>query len=330
MQPVIGSANDTPVMVWTRADASRSATNEAQVVYSVFQNDAWPVPQPVDPDNTTADGVAKLATAPDGTLYVIYQNADTALSDNTTASEYAAAQGISVAAFSTDSMSFVSVTSLSEADVYQYAPEITVVDNIPTAVWVSNEDASDMFGQNNTNRIEYSQLIDGTWTEPKTIASQLNAVVSLAAGEINGALYIAAVTDQDNDRTTTDDSQLTLFNVVAQTAQSLCENSTALAICFTVLPDSGIHELVWANANALYAFDGSQTRTVLESDALSQGFIALADRVLMRSSEETSSNLYAIVYNGSWQAPVQITEQDSYLQSFAAAEISGTTYLVAV
>ena len=88
MQPVIGSTNDTPVMVWTRTDASRSATNEAQVVYSVFQNDAWSVPQPVDPDNTTADGVAKLATAPDGTLYVIYQNADTALSDNTTASEY--------------------------------------------------------------------------------------------------------------------------------------------------------------------------------------------------------------------------------------------------
>lgn len=88
MQPVIGSANDTPVMVWTRADASRSATNEAQVVYSVFQNDAWSVPQPVDPDNTTADGMAKAGNCTGWNAYVIYQNADTALSDNTTASEY--------------------------------------------------------------------------------------------------------------------------------------------------------------------------------------------------------------------------------------------------
>ena len=329
MQPVIGSANGTPVMVWTRADTSRTTANAAQLVYSVYSDGAWSQPKPVNPDNTTADGAAKLASAADGTLYVIYQNANQEWTDDVTAADYAAAQGITAAKFSTDTMGFENVTDLSVSGIYAYAPVICMANGIPTAVWISNEDTSNMLGQNATNCLVYAQLKDGTWSKASTLAEGMNAVVSLAAGEVNGELCIAVATDQDNDRNT-QGSQLTLFTGLKGENQMLGEDSAVAAIQIAKLPDSQKEEIIWADENGLYAFDGTAKRTVIESDAFSDGFIALSDRILLRSAEESNSNLYTMVYDNGWQEPVSVTEQSGYLQSYAAAEIGDKTYLAAV
>ena len=329
MQPVIGSANGTPVMVWTRADTSRTTANAAQLVYSVYSDGMWSQPKPVDPDNTTADGAAKLVSAADGTLYVIYQNANREWTDDITAADYAAAQDITAARFSTDTMGFEDMADLSVSGTYAYAPVICMANGIPTAVWISNEDTSDMLGQNTTNSLVYAQLKDGTWSKASTLAEGMNAVVSLAAGEVNGELCIAVATDQDNDRTT-QGSQLTLFTGLSGENQTLGEDCAVAAIQFAKLPDSQKEEIVWADDNGLYAFDGTAKRTVIESDAFSDGFIALSDRILLRNAEESNSNLYTMVYDNGWQEPVSVTEQGSYLQSYAAAEIGGKTYLAAV
>ena len=329
MQPVIGSANGTPVMVWTRADTSRTTANAAQLVYSVYSDGAWSQPKPVNPDNTTADGAAKLASAADGTLYVIYQNANQEWTDDVTAADYAAAQGITAAKFSTDTMGFENVTDLSVSGIYAYAPVICMANGIPTAVWISNEDTSNMLGQNATNCLVYAQLKDGTWSKASTLAEGMNAVVSLAAGEVNGELCIAVATDQDNDRNT-QGSQLTLFTGLKGEKQTLGEDCAVPAIQIAKLPDSQKEEIIWADENGLYAFDGTAKRTVVESTAFSSGFIALSDRILLRSAEESNSNLYTMVYDNGWQEPVSVTEQSGYLQSYAAAEIGDKTYLAAV
>ena len=329
MQPVIGSANGTPVMVWTRADTSRTTANAAQLVYSVYSNGAWSQPKPVNPDNTTADGAAKLASAADGTLYVIYQNANQEWTDDVTAADYAAAQGITAAKFSTDTMGFENVTDLSVSGIYAYAPVICMANGIPTAVWISNEDTSNMLGQNATNCLVYAQLKDGTWSKASTLAEGMNAVVSLAAGEVNGELCIAVATDQDNDRNT-QGSQLTLFTGLKGEKQTLGEDCAVAAIQIAKLPDSQKEEIIWADENGLYAFDGTAKRTVVESTAFSDGFIALSDRIMLRNAEESNSNLYTMVYDNGWQEPVSVTEQSGYLQSYAAAEIGGKTYLAAV
>ena len=82
-------------------------------------------------------------------------------------------------------------------------PVLGEVDGKLTAVWNSNKQA-DYFKCNETNNIEYLQLVDGKWTKPKTVISNENCITYIQI--YNGK--IVYVTDDDNNLTTTDDKSM--------------------------------------------------------------------------------------------------------------------------
>jgi hypothetical protein len=329
MQPVIGTAGNTPVMVWMRADTSRETINATQLVYSVYQDGVWSQPQPVDSKNVTADGTHALYTDGNGNLYLVYQRASEQLSNSSTLEDYAAVQSIVVATFQTDTMSFSEVTKLSADDSYSYAPAIGGSQSATAVVWVANQDSSDIFGQNSTNEICYAQYNQGKWSSQKTLVTGQNAVISVEVGQLDGELCVAVLTDQDNDLSTTNDHALTVYRDLNSEGTLLVTGSMS-QIQFATLPGETEVSLLWAASDALYSYSGTKTTKVLETEALTAGFQVLSDRIIWSDSTEDASELYAMVYHDGWQEPIQLTDQGDYLQSYDVVEVNGTTYVVAV
>ena len=328
-QPVLGAAGDTPVLVYTRGNTDRGTYNAAQLVYSVYNGSTWSEPVPVDSD-ATADSGATLFTAPDGTLWLIYQNQSQTFPDSyeLTLEDFARTSTVVAARFDAATGKFVGHTVLSTANTYASHAEIFSANGITTAVWVENTD-SNYFGTNSTNAVYFAQYADGAWGISRQLVSGLNAITELTVGELNGGIAAALTIDGDNDLATPDRT-VNLLTLSGQLTQ-LTGGTESSAIQFATLPGDITSALLWVENGTLKRYNGTETADILVNSTLSDGFIVLSDRILHRVPVEDGSVLYAQIFDGeSWSEPVQITTQEGYLQSYSAAEINGSTYLAAI
>lgn len=328
MQPVLGMAGQTPVLVWVRANTDRGEYDYPQLVYSLHQNGTWTEPQPVNPENTTTDAAPALATAPDGTLYLAYQDSARAMTQDDTLSDYAAMQTIVTARFDAKNGKFTDFRTVSEPGVFSSRPVICADSGTPVAAWISNTE-NDYFMQNSTNRLCWASAADG-WTR-KAAAEGCTTVIALALGMYNGAVSLAAVTDNDCDLSTTDGRTLTLYPgcTNGQTAAS----GTLGGIAFAALPGETEPALLWFDETGLKCRTPGEAdaQTVLETEQCPAAFTVLSDRIVYNAaSGDRNSNLYALVYDGGWSGAVQLTAQNDYLQAYSVAQAGKTTYLAAV
>ena len=324
MQPVLGDADGTPVMVWVRANKERGDYDYPQLVYSVYGNTGWSAPQPVDSDNT-CDAAPVLYKDSTGKLWLAYQNSSTVTTDSTDLADYAAKQTITAGYFDKASGKFTGLTTLSENGVFSRTPVLGEMNGAVTVAWQANSDSTDYFGQNSTNALCYAVYSDDSWSAVHTAGSNVNAITEIAVGD--SELY--AITDSDNDLSTADDRQLKKYSTDG--ASGNIAEGTVSAVQFAKLPGASSKALLWSDGEALCRYDSGKTETVVTNEALSNGYTVLSDRLLYNAADEGGSELFAQIYeNGNWRDPVAATEQDKYLQSYSAAEIDGVTWLTAV
>lgn len=324
MQPVLGDADGTPVMVWVRANKERGDYDYPQLVYSVYGNTGWSAPQPVDSDNT-CDAAPVLYKDSTGKLWLAYQNSSTVTTDSTDLADYAAKQTITAGYFDKASGKFTGLTTLSENGVFSRTPVLGEMNGAVTVAWQANSDSTDYFGQNSTNALCYAAYSDDSWSEVHTAGSNVNAITEIAVGD--SELY--TITDSDNDLSTTDDRQLKQYG--ADGVSGNIAEGTVSAVQFAKLPGASSKAVLWSDGEALCRYDSGKTETVVTNEALSNGYTVLSDRLLYNAADEGGSELFAQIYeNGNWRDPVAATEQDKYLQSYSAAEIDGVTWLTAV
>ena len=324
MQPVLGDADGTPVMVWVRANEDRGDYDYPQLVYSVYGNTGWSAPQPVDSDNT-CDAAPVLYKDSTGKLWLAYQNSSTVTTDSTDLADYAAKQTITAGYFDKASGKFTGLTTLSENGVFSRTPVLGEMNGAVTVAWQANSDSTDYFGQNSTNALCYAAYSDDSWSEVHTAGSNVNAITEIAVGD--SELY--TITDSDNDLSTTDDRQLKQYSTDG--ASGNIAEGTVSAVQFAKLPGASSKAVLWSDGEALCRYDSGKTETVVTNEALSNGYTVLSDRLLYNAADEGGSELFAQIYeNGNWRDPVAATEQDKYLQSYSAAEIDGVTWLTAV
>ena len=348
-QPLLGSVNSTPVMVWTKANATRGTYNAPYLVSSVYHadNDEWDAPTSVDGDST-ADSGASLCTDPAGnSLWLVYQNENQAFSDNSgcTPDMFAQSSTVAVAKFDAASGKFAAPVTISGACPYSHSPSIAALNGTAAAVWVSNENPS-YFGTNNTNALYYSICSSGVWGAPILLASGLNAVTELKVGFLNGLASAAVITDGDNNLQTTSDRILTYYVLTPSATpvrlaagQAATEDTEATAVSaasFASLPGNIGTTLLWVDGGVLKSYNGTDTAAVIQdAGALAGGLTVLPDRIVYNGADTIGdtacSNLFALLHNtdGTWSGAVRLTDQSKYLQSYAAAEIGGTAYVAA-
>ncbi|OLR62713.1 hypothetical protein BHF69_08505 [Anaerostipes sp. 992a] len=330
--PVLASDGAHMVLAFNKADTAQNEYNQSRVSYSVFDADtnSWSAPSGLGQEGVSS-GFIRTSGGGEG-IYLACLQADQAYADdwNGDMEEYASSLQVCVSRYDSEAGAFEDLTVLSDDNtLYEHAVDVGTLDGVPTAVWVANKDF-EIYGQNSTNMLRYSQYVDGAWTEPKEILTGLHAVTGLSMGSMGGSPYIAYATDGDNDLGTADDVTVSICTLDGD-SQKIATGSVS-APSFAVMPDTGLASLIYIENGTLAATtDGAAITHPMEGAVtdLNSTYIIDGSTLYYASATQKASNLYKVVYNkaqGAWSEPIQITDQEQYLDNLGIASVNGDTY----
>ncbi len=318
---VLTNGKDT-VMVYTGADTTRDVYNLTRVMYSVYDetSDSWSEPIQLD-NNKTADYSPYLYS--DGNdIWVTYSDSTKTYDSESTIEDTISSQAIKAAKFNSETGRFDAVQTVKNSDgKYISLPEISVVDSVPVVVWQSNSDL-DIFGMNSTNQICYSTFNGSSWSDETVLVSGLNSITGYSIGNVDGNSYVTYITDADNNFETPDDKQLWTVDFTGTT--KLLDEGLLSNPVFSVNPENSLDSLFWYSDKGIMTSSDMENADVLIECTASNAtdkFVVLDDRILYLSATENSSNLFETVYDKEtsvWSKPIQISEQNSYIDSFGA------------
>ncbi|MDD6062977.1 MAG: Ig-like domain-containing protein, partial [Oscillospiraceae bacterium] len=302
-QPVIATAGNTTVMVYTTADASRNAYNATRVMYSVYNKDTgtWSTPEGVD-NNGTADSTPYLYS--DGTkIYIAYSDSARLFTATDDIFAVSANQNMVTAVFNAATGKFEHFVTVAEGNgKFLSMPKIGTVNGKITTVWQSNN-ANDPLGLTSETSV-YANDPSGT----KLIAKPSGTVVGLAVGEQG----IAVAEDTDKDLDTVNDRVLRIGTAKLDEgtiSNPVYENGT----------------LYWYANGGISTYDGEVCALYPQAvPGLTDKFVVCADRILFLSAKEGVSDIYALTQtDGQWNAPVQMTHQGMVIDTISATMIDG-------
>ncbi|MDY2627962.1 MAG: hypothetical protein SOW08_06545 [Lachnospiraceae bacterium] len=330
--PVLASDGEHMILAFNRADTAQNDFNQSRVSYSVFDSGSnlWSSPVGLGSEGVSS-GFARIYGGEEG-IYLTCLQSNQIYADDWSADmeEYASSLQVCVSRFDTETGAFEKLTVLSDDDtLYEHSAEVGILDGIPTVVWVADSNF-EIYGQNSTNILRCSQYVDGAWTEPKDLVTGLNAVTGIALGSMNGTPYIAYCTDGDNDLGTEDDITLSLCSLDGSGRKIASGMITAPS--FEMMADTGSESLVYVeNGTLAVTANGSEvTYPLKESVAnLNSTYSIEGNTLYYAAATEQSSNLFKILYDetrGVWSEPIQITDQENYLENLGIASSNGITY----
>ena len=169
-------SDGTAVMVWVDYDNQRTNINKTALFYSVYNPKlkVWSDPQQVENDGTP-DDVPVLKVFNDE-IYLVWNDADEALEDDSTFLDMLSKMGISYAVFS--GSKFGSVSSVSgQNDYMDICADIAMINDTPTVVWIENQE-NDIFGLNGLNSIMVAKYGNNIWDKRNVLdtKSPINSV----------------------------------------------------------------------------------------------------------------------------------------------------------
>ena len=323
---IISSKNDI-VMVFIDDDKTRDEYNVGKLVYSTYDKntDTWSEPIQVDSNNTSDNSSYLYSDGND--IYVIYQDAKKIFTDTIKSNfdEYTKSLGITVAKFNTSNKKFENISTLTTTSNYNSQPKISIINKIPTAVWVCNTNG-DYFGLNGTNNIVYSEFINGKWALPKILVKNLNCITDINVGALNNKFYVAYCLDKDNNLETTNDKTLNIVDkngITKNLSNGLVSNPI-----FTIMPDTNLDSLLWyENGNIKVSNDLSNKIILRESgiNKLTDDFVIAGNKIIYCNSDKNNnSNIYMSIYDrasNAWSDAIKITNQEKYINDISVVEV---------
>ena len=312
--PVMISSKDATVMVYIDKNTSRESQNAMQLMYSVYKDGTWSEGKAVD-NNSTADFSHMLYVYNDE-IYVVYQDAEQEFASTDTINDCTTKLGISVARYDKDADKFTDITRISsdKNNIYESLPVLGEVDGKLTAVWNSNKQA-DYFKCNETNNIEYSQLVDGKWTKPKTVISNENCITYIQI--YNGK--IVYVTDDDNNLTTTDDKSMYIVgddSVKSKLAAGYITNLKAYNI-------GGTDVFTYMCNGSIYIIDSDSSLAEIAVNGTSyaiEDYYVCDDIIYFIQNNNGKAQLFsAKKKSGNWYSPQCIMSEDGYYYNLSVS-----------
>ena len=313
--PVMISSKDATVMVYIDKNTSRESQNAMQLMYSVYKDGIWSEGKAVD-NNSTADFSHMLYVYNDE-IYVVYQDAEQEFASTDTINDCTTKLGISVARYDKDADKFTDITRISsdKNNIYESLPVLGEVDGKLTAVWNSNKQA-DYFKCNETNNIEYLQLVDGKWTKPKTVISNENCITYIQI--YNGK--IVYVTDDDNNLTTTDDKSMYIVGydgVKSKLAAGYITNLKAYNI-------GGTDVFAYMCNGSIYIIDSDSSSAEIAVNGVSyaiEDYYVCDDIIYFIQNNNGKAQLFsAKKKSGNWYSPQCIMSEDGYYYNLSVSD----------
>lgn len=328
----LASVNDKLVMVYQEEESTTENLSYGHLVYRVMDQGVWSEPQRV---STGDEPEGDFVLASDGNAaYIVFVKAnrpvdteDLAIVNASSMEELVEvaihtqnASEIVVARF--DGTKFVDETRLTNDAAYDDTVAAVVLHGVPTVAWVKNSDDV-LQGFSANNAVMLASLDgNGAWQQ-HAVAEGQNKVKSLAIGELNNEMCIAALVTTDNDYMTQSDDELKLIGMDG-TIQTIGSGNLD-SVRFVEL--DGVKQVLWYQDGQIMKTAGAAPETLISDE-----FMPSANYRIVTFQERTwalypistnegsagGSDIYALELGQSGTYPVRVTVSNGYVDAFDA------------
>lgn len=311
---IVSLEADTKLAVWI--DSASDDKNDIRLYYSYYDGNSWSQPAIIDEDGT-ADFAPSICVS-NNKAYVIWQNLETKITQDSTLDSLAAHVGIKAAQFTPSSGKFV-VTSLSDDSGYlDMKPTIQGSNGKVVAAWVENT-KNQWFTTDESNNIKTAVFNGSSWEKALTKIKNQKSINSLAVDLNGNDIQLAYTEDVDGNLTTINDQEL-YVNGNRMTDNQVVDSA----------PQFMNHILYWySDGKIKTASDLSDFKeesiTGDDNKILSDVYKIIENgdnKVLIYPVPDGAvSELYSVFYDkkqNQWGKPLQLTNQKSSIQTFDA------------
>lgn len=338
------------------------AYNSDKLVYQVGTLNAltgtykWTDPVVLDDNGLNDVAFDVYYDEEDGNTYIAYSQTSGKIGEGTTAETYVGMTEVKAAQWSGGEFKLMEAGNangfITNNEVFDNAPVMTVVEGTPVLVWSSNadnnfigvsdynyvdEETGEYFAyETNANTIWYSMFDGDTWTEPEKVVDKLPTVNSYSADSLGNLVFNV---DPDSNPLTTDaegnfidDSELYQVEL----------GDTYKFASLTAVEEREYADSLRAVGDTfVYTYDGVVYNYEDDSVIADTGIAALNDVVVVKNTddeisailftqnvsidEETAGDaVFGIFYDGTeWGSPVQLTKAiaDKNINSFDAGYV---------
>lgn len=344
-QQQIAVVGDKALMVYVEDDSERSANNRMRLMYTLydFSTDSWSKPKPVSDDGRN-DSYPCLVSDGDNT-YIAWIKANTLYDDNlSNAVDVYRACEVYYAKFDSHDETFTDVTRITNDDVYDYNPTVSIDSCGNPVVYYASCTDNDTYGQNNSIT-KYTEIIslpetstDGDTSEAYNPSAEHTAIKTVIE---SGKYYIYSMTANsdateltyvmDKNGNKGDSSGINAYAVSGGTTTEI-DHETAISDAFYANLN-GEEKLLFSDRSNIYYFndDGEET-AVLDSDTSISSVVFPIETddglsfIFTKNDEDSSELFYVSQTENGWSAPIQISDVGKSIENVAVAYRNNRLY----
>lgn len=201
--PELVQLDDGRVMaLYLYDDGTKSDINRTTLYYSIYNNNQWSVPLPVD-NSGLADFPVKVCT--DGEkVYAVWQRAAEVMQDSYEIEDVVDKTELVYAEF--DGATWNTPVTIDTAGKYQMLYSIAEKDGKVAVEWAENSENKYTL-ESGTTTVYYKTLADGAWSDVTTVDSG-KGIADASIGFAGDNIKVVYSVDADGDLTTANDSEI--------------------------------------------------------------------------------------------------------------------------
>lgn len=351
--PKITALDGNEILVYFGTAANQDIANSKQLFFQVKNAEGtWTEAAPVADDSTGDTDFDTIVYQ--GKLYLAYAQSKTTFSSadyETTAvllNDMTFAQEITVAVFDPLTMSFRTVTQLTDDGYYDTMPTFGIVNDRLYLTWNKNTalDDSATFCMNTKNYIWYASFDGSSWTEPQCALHGCYPVVDLAITGLGGQVRFALIVDEDASLYTPDDQNLYLTDVAGNLTLINCYGSAISRLL--AVSHNGAALLLWHSDDAVMALSdvnaepyqfssddhviGEDFQYIQTADQQAALLWCEKDIASKEQNDSQTSQIKLVILNGQgvWSTPVTVASVPYHIMSVDSALADGSIRLALV
>ena len=201
--PELVQLDDGRVMaLYLYDDGTKSDINRTTLYYSIYNNNQWSVPLPMD-NSGLADFPVKVCSS-GNKIYAVWQRAAEVLQDSYEIEDVVDKTELVYAEF--DGATWNTPVTIDTADKYQMLYSIAEKDGTVAVEWAENSENKYTL-ESGTTTVYYKTLADGAWSDVTTVDSG-KGIADASIGFAGDNIKVVYSVDADGDLTTANDSEI--------------------------------------------------------------------------------------------------------------------------
>ena len=285
-------------------DGTKSDINRTTLYYSIYNNNQWSVPLPVN-NSGLADFPVKVCSSGNN-IYAVWQRAAEVLQDSYEVEDIVDKTELVYAEF--DGVSWNTPVTIDTADKYQMLYSIAEKDGKVVVEWAENSNNNYTL-ESGTTSVYYKTLDNGEWSDETTVDSG-KGIADASIGFVGDEIKVIYSVDADGDLTTADDSEI-YVNGTRLTSNKVDEGEISY--------QNG--KFYWIQGAELFEYDGSElngTGLKIENDyrVLTNGKTTAVTSLV---TDGFKNELVVSYKNGNtYTKPVALTEYGKHIGYYDA------------